>query len=731
MSAEESPPSGEIDLGDVSSHTAMAAAMPVSTAAANARLRNVLDGMSEGFSLLSPDFVVLDVNAEALRLETRTRNEIVGQTHWILYPGTEQGPPGALYKKAMRERVAVSLEHSHVWADGRVAWLDMRAYPTEDGCLAVFFRDVTDRHDAERAARQTAERFEGAVRAFADVLWTNDAEGRMTGEQPGWAALTGQSPEQYQDNGWSDAVHPEDAEPTVAEWRAAVAERRMFVFEHRVRRHDGAWRRFAVRAAPVLEEDGSIREWVGVHSDITDLREGELRFRQLAENVDVAFYIHEIDENRISYISPAFERIWQQPVSAIYADPAAFMRDVHPDDLPILHAAIAKLHQGHGGDIRYRLVLPNVGTRHIHDRAFVTSNAEGSGRRVVGIAEEVTVTTEARLRLASNAATFEALVRNTPFGVYVIGADFTVLHASLGTEKLFSGIEALVGRDLDEIIRLLWAEPFASETIEHFRHTLATGETYVGHGSLEQRLDDDRLEAYDWRIDRIQLPDGTAGVVCYFYDLSERMALESQLKQAVADKDMLLREIDHRVRNSIAMVASLLSMQGGASTSTAVKQALEVASARLVAIARIHERLYKGTEVGVVEFGTYLEEICRDLESSLGHGEMTLEMSVASLDLPVDQAIPLGLIANELVTNAFKHCGGGATVIRVNLKVDQSQLTLSVADTGAGMTDDYDPAIRSGLGMRVIDMLVRQLMGRLDRPAAGEAASFSVTVPIR
>ena len=699
-----------------------------SDADASARLRSILDGMSEGFSLFSPEFIVLDVNAEALRLETRTREQIIGRSHWELYPGTEQGPLGKLYKKAMRERVAVSLEHNHVWEDGRASWLDMRAYPTDDGCLAVFFRDVTDRHVAQQAVRESADRFEGAVRAFADVLWTNDAQGRMTGLQPGWAKLTGQSFDEYQGYGWSSAVHPDDAQPTVEAWETAVAARTLFSFEHRVRRHDGVWRRFATRAVPVLNDDGSIREWVGVHSDITDLRQSEVRFRQLAENIDVVFYIHEVDEPRISYVSPAYERIWQQSSAALYADPAAFMRDIHPDDRPLLDVAIAKLNAGQGGDIRYRLQLPE-GVRYIHDRAFVTVNPDGEGRRVVGIAEDVTATTMARQQLASNAATFETLVRNTPFGVYVVGADFKLLHASLGTARVFAGIEPLIGRDFEDIIRIIWTEPFASEILARFRHTLTTGETYISHGTVELRLNTGTTEAYDWRIDRLSLPDGSLGVVCYFYDLSERMALESELKQAVADKDMLLREIDHRVRNSIAMVASLLSMQATASVSDEVKQALGVASARLVAIARIHERLYKGKELGIVEFGAYLEEICRDLERSLGHGGCTVNIRVATLDLPVDQAVSLGLIANELVTNAFKHCGGGKVTIDIELAQRDDTLALNVSHTGRVMPADFDPSQKSGLGMRLIQMLVRQLGGTLRPPAAGTSAMFAVVVP--
>jgi PAS domain S-box-containing protein len=95
----------------------------------------------------------------------------------------------------------------------------------------------------------------------------------MTGVQPGWSAFTGQTEAEYEGFGWANAVHPEDGPPTVAAWNDAVASRSMFVFEHRVRRHDGVYRRFAIRAVPLLDPDGTIREWVGSHTDVTEQRE--------------------------------------------------------------------------------------------------------------------------------------------------------------------------------------------------------------------------------------------------------------------------------------------------------------------------------------------------------------------------------------------------------------------------------------------------------------------------
>ena len=147
---------------------------------------------------------------------------------------------------------------------------------------------TVERAKAEAARRASEERFRAAVGATSDLVWTNDAAGRMSGEQPGWGGFTGQAFDEYQGYGWSAAIHPDDARPTIDAWERAVAERRRFEFDHRVRRRDGAYRRCTVRAVPVLDPGGAVREWVGVHTDVTDqraavdaLRASEGRFRFL------------------------------------------------------------------------------------------------------------------------------------------------------------------------------------------------------------------------------------------------------------------------------------------------------------------------------------------------------------------------------------------------------------------------------------------------------------------
>jgi PAS domain S-box-containing protein len=147
---------------------------------------------------------------------------------------------------------------------------------------AAYFADISDRKRAELNLRNSEERFRAAAEAMGDVIWTSNSKGEMTGEQPGWAAFSGQSFEEYQGFGAAETVHPEDA-AVYREWERAVADTRKFTAEIRMRRHDGQYRLMSITAVPVFDEDGGVREWVGALTDLTDLRRGEEEVRESDE----------------------------------------------------------------------------------------------------------------------------------------------------------------------------------------------------------------------------------------------------------------------------------------------------------------------------------------------------------------------------------------------------------------------------------------------------------------
>jgi PAS domain S-box-containing protein len=141
-------------------------------------------------------------------------------------------------------------------------------------------REIEQFQRAGDGLRLGEERYRSLVEVITAIVWNTPASGEFEVEQPRWGEFTGQTFEQLKGWGWLDAVHPDDRPNTARVWSAAVASRSLYEVEHRLRRHDGAYRHMQVRAVPILDDRGSIREWVGVHTDITIQREAEAALRE-------------------------------------------------------------------------------------------------------------------------------------------------------------------------------------------------------------------------------------------------------------------------------------------------------------------------------------------------------------------------------------------------------------------------------------------------------------------
>ncbi len=147
----------------------------------------------------------------------------------------------------------------------------------------------------------------------------------------------------------------------------------------------------------------------------------------------------------------------------------------------------------------------------------------------VAISQDVSARKQGEEALRAAHDTFRHLVDYSPFGIYVVDADFQLVQVSAGAQKVFENVRPLIGRDFAEVIHLIWPDPFASEVIGLFHHTLETGEPYHAPSTVERRQDIGKVESYDWKIERLTLPDGRFGAVCHFYDLSERQRYEATL----------------------------------------------------------------------------------------------------------------------------------------------------------------------------------------------------------
>jgi two-component sensor histidine kinase len=193
----------------------------------------------------------------------------------------------------------------------------------------------------------------------------------------------------------------------------------------------------------------------------------------------------------------------------------------------------------------------------------------------------------------------------------------------------------------------------------------------------------------------------------------ERQQADAKLQEALEHQALLTREMSHRVKNSLTSVVGLLRVQARSALSMDVKNALEDASLRVATIAQVHDHLWRSSHVGFVELVDFMSELCKKLKGTM-HGQ-TLHYRADPMLLSADHAVPLGLLINELVTNAVKYAyPTGEGVIEVNAREIDGHLHVEVSDKGVGLPDGFRiDQPQASLGFKVIAGMVRQLQGHL------------------
>ncbi len=217
-------------------------------------------------------------------------------------------------------------------------------------------------------------------------------------------------------------------------------------------------------------------------------------------------------------------------------------------------------------------------------------------------------------------------------------------------------------------------------------------------------------------------------------DISDRKAEEERIRASLREKEMLLGEIHHRVKNNLQIIDSLLDLQSARVDDPASLAMLRDSQNRIRSMAFIHQMLYQSKNFAQVDFSHFLESLVPVLVSSYGvdPNRISLYIDAVEVLLPINAAIPCGLAVNELVSNALKHAfpDGRSGEIRIELKQgDNDSAYLAISDNGIGIPEDLDFALTSTLGLQLVTHLVDQIGGELEVRRAGPT-SFGIRFPI-
>jgi PAS domain S-box-containing protein len=206
-------------------------------------------------------------------------------------------------------------------------------------------------------------------------------------------------------------------------------------------------------------------------------------------------------------------------------------------------------------------------------------------------------------------------------------------------------------------------------------------------------------------------------------DIRERQRAEARLRSSLREKEVLLQEIHHRVKNNLQLVSSMVSLQ----SHELGEQASRELQTRVRAMALVHEILYGMKDLSRIRFDEYLHTLVQELRQVYARPEITIDLALTEVSLPIETAVPLGLLVNEIVSNAFKHAFPDGSSGRVTVELSDSGTTrVRVADDGVGMPEE--PGTGSSLGLVLIDELLAQLGAAVDLSRSGGTA-YTIRLP--
>lgn len=213
------------------------------------------------------------------------------------------------------------------------------------------------------------------------------------------------------------------------------------------------------------------------------------------------------------------------------------------------------------------------------------------------------------------------------------------------------------------------------------------------------------------------------GFVCVASNISRQKDTEQRLLASLREKELLLKEVHHRVKNNLQVISSLLNLQAQELRDPQMARLFQESQGRVRSLALIHEQLYRSRDLSQIDFAAYVQELVEHLVQGMGKtaARIRFRFELEPSQLPLDLAIPCGMIVNELVSNALEHAfpEGSAGTVRITFRGDAAGYELTVADNGVGLSEGLLAGKPGTLGLKVVQALTRQIHGRLDLQQAG------------
>jgi PAS domain S-box-containing protein len=473
-----------------------------------------------------------------------------------------------------------------------------------------------------------------------------------------------------------------------------------------------------IEVMPIKGESGEVNGFMAIKSDITVLKtavqemlKSENLLQTIMDNAPILVFLKDL-EGRYTFFNKTFTKFHPGDYSRkVITDHDLF----NPDEANGFQSTDRHIIQTRETLELEQDVVQNGKTDSFYTIKFPLMDDKKNVYAVGGIALRITERKQAeqdRKKLESGQARLDKIVRESYNEIYLFNWD------SLRFE--FANASALrnIGYTHEELITCKFSDLFSypdEMALQVLLGPLRRGET----DRLQLQIKHSRKDGTYYDVDTlIQVLEKQQSFVAIATDITQKLVTEKKLLATILEKETLIKEIHHRVKNNLQLISSIIYIKMASLKEPEIKYFLQNTRQKIRTISLIHERLLQSETLDKVEISDYLGKLMYDLQTTNARQDLALEIktNIQEIIIDLDTAIYCGLIANELITNAIKHAfkGRSAGVIEVLFKQVQEEFLLSVSDNGITMPLSVEPGKSGSFGMQLLEIFARQLGGTIE-----------------
>ncbi len=670
---------------------------------------------------------------------------------------------------AIATQTDYSSEYRVIWADGSIHWINGfgRFYYDQGGQpirMAGVASDITDRKQAELLIEISEEQYRTLIENIAQIVWQTDAGGQVVTEQLSWSKFTGQSYDEYSGWGWLNAIHPENRLYTEQLWSMSVANQTIFEVEYRLQRHDGEYRAMSVQGVPLFNQAGNIRQWIGIHTDITDRKQHEIALRrseefnrQILEHNNDCIKVLDLD-GRLLYMNDSGQRLLEIDDFSQYVS-KFWLQFWEESDRQYAELAIKTAKTG----AIYRFEAQCLTAKgSIKSWDVVVSpmlDDQGNVDRILSVSHDITARCQAEAAIKESEQRFRATFEQAAVGVAHVGLDGQWLRVNQKLCAIVGYTEAeLRPKTFQDITH---PDDLAAD-LEYVRQILAGDiQTYV----IEKRYIH-KLGQIVWVNLTVSLRWDNSGTPIYFIsvveDISDRKQAEFALKEKTLklakfalivkqrnqDLDQFAHIVSHDLKAPLRAISNLATwieddFEGEIPTET--QEHLTLMRSRVTRMESLINGLLDYARIGntPASLTTFkVEDLLAEIIDSLSISpSFTIDLPT-NLPVITTNRMLLSQVLANLLGNAVKHHNRSDGRIQVMAQPQGKIWTFTVVDDGGGIAPENQERVfgvfqtlatrdsqeNTGIGLSIVKKIVESQGGNITLVSElGHGTTFEFT----